>query len=52
MLSLDEAREKAQLELAKFYQGIDPKAKHSGDSTLQATLDSYLEARSRERFSS
>jgi integrase len=44
VLGLDEARERAQLVLAEFYQGKDPKAR-GADTTLQETLDSYLEAR-------
>jgi integrase len=45
VLPLDEARERAQHVLAEFYQGKDPKAKYASDTSLQETLDGYLQAR-------
>ena len=46
VLGLDQARERAQVILADFYQGVDPKASRRGAAaTLQQTLNDYLVAR-------
>ncbi len=49
VLSLERARECAQLVLADMYRGIDPKAKRSAEdvnaATLEGVLESYLKSR-------
>jgi integrase len=45
VIDLDAARERAQLVLADFYQGIDPKAGRRADLTLRSALAAYVEAR-------
>jgi hypothetical protein len=45
VLDLDTARGKAQLVLADFYQGIDPKAGRRGEYTLRSALAAYVEVR-------
>jgi integrase len=45
VIDLDAARERAQLVLADFYQGIDPKAGRRADLTLRSALAAYIEAR-------
>ena len=45
VLSLDEARRRAEGVLANFFLGIDPKARHGGDETLRGALADYLAAR-------
>ena len=44
VLSLADARVRAQQYLGDFARGIDPKAKRAGTATLGAVLDSYLVA--------
>src|SRR5262249_29971395 len=45
VLSLIEARERAQQHLGDFARGVDPKAKKSRSATLAAVLEDYLAAR-------
>jgi hypothetical protein len=47
VLDIDKAREQAELVLAEFYQGKDPKAHRRGaaNATLRQVLDDYLLAR-------
>jgi integrase len=45
VLSLDEARRRAEEKLADFYRGIDPKQGRRGAVTLRRALDDYVAAR-------
>jgi len=45
VLTLDAARKRAEVVLADFYQGIDPKAGRRGGLTLRKALDTYLATR-------
>jgi integrase len=45
VLSLDDARARAEAVLADFYRGIDPRARGQQGGTLQQALDDYLAAR-------
>jgi integrase len=45
VIDLDAARERAQLMLADFYRGIDPKAGRRADFTLRSGLAAYVKAR-------
>src|SRR5262245_1191491 len=45
VLSLADARIRAQQRLGDFARGIDPKAKKAGSATLGSVLDDYLAAR-------
>jgi integrase len=45
VLSLGEARRRAEAVLADFYRGVDPKAGRRGSATLRSTLADYLAAR-------
>jgi integrase len=45
VLDLDKAREAAQVVLADFYKGVDPKAGRGGEATLRSALEDYLRAR-------
>jgi integrase len=45
VLSVEDARKQAEIVLADFYKGIDPKAGRRGVPTLRQTLDAYLTAR-------
>jgi integrase len=45
VLSLAEARERAQQHLGDFARGVDPKAKRAKSATLGSVLDDYLAAR-------
>src|SRR5215813_6215517 len=45
VLSLADARVRAQGQLGDFARGIDPKAKRAGSATLATVLDDYLAAR-------
>ena len=45
VLSLQEARKKAEAVLGQFLSGIDPKHGRRGVTTLRQALDRYLEAR-------
>jgi len=45
VLSLADARVRAQQQLGDFARGIDPKAKRAGSATLAAVLGDYLAAR-------
>jgi integrase len=44
VLSLEKARERAQLVLADMYRGIDPKAKRGAEDANAASLESVLES--------
>jgi integrase len=43
VLDLGEARRRAEVALADFYRGIDPRAKKVASSTLREVMNSYLE---------
>src|SRR5262245_22897573 len=45
VLTLAEARARAQALLGDFYRGIDPKGKRANSAALAAVLDGFLEAR-------
>jgi integrase len=45
VIGIAEARRRAELILADFYRGIDPKADRRGADTLRSVLEAYLAAR-------
>src|SRR5829696_5843930 len=45
VLSLDEARRRAEAALADLYRGLDPKAPMKGAETLRQILEEYLAKR-------
>jgi hypothetical protein len=45
VISLDEARRRAQATLAELYRGVDPRISARGSTTLRKVLEDYLASR-------
>ncbi len=45
VLTLDEAKQRAETVIGQFLLGIDPRARRRGEMTLAGALDAYLESR-------